>query len=220
MQNDSTKTANSPGMSRRTFMKTSTTAGAASVLASSVHAYAQGSDTIRVGLIGCGGRGTGAGIIDCAASSRGVELVAMGDIFPDQLDSAPERIKANLNKRNLPADDIYKVSPDAMFSGLDAYKKVIACDVDMIILTTPPYFRPQHFKAAVDAGKHVFVEKPIAVDPVGARDFIKTAEKAMDKGLTVVAGTQMRRARHIMATMEQMHKGAMGRSRLGPVRSP
>ncbi|NIA14978.1 MAG: Gfo/Idh/MocA family oxidoreductase, partial [Nitrospiraceae bacterium] len=210
MQNDSEKTANSQGVSRRTFMKTSAAAGAASLLSGSMHAYAQGSDTIRVGLIGCGGRGTGAGIIDCAASSKGVELAAMGDIFQDQLDSAPDRIKANLKKRNLPVDDIYKVTPDTMFSGFDAYKKVVACDVDMIILTTPPYFRPQHFKAAVEAGKHVFVEKPIAVDPVGVRDFIETAEKAEKKGLTVVAGTQMRRARHIMAAMEQMHKGAMG----------
>ena len=210
MQDGSNKTMKSQGTSRRTFMKASAAASAAALLPHSMHAYAKGSDTIRVGLIGCGGRGTGAGIIDCAASSKGVELVAMGDLFQDQLDSAPGRIKANLGKRKLPVDDIYKVTPDTMFSGFDAYKKVLACDVDMVILTTPPYFRPEHFEAAVKAGKHVFVEKPIAVDPVGVSRFIETADEADTKKLTVVAGTQMRRARHIMATVERMHNGAMG----------
>ncbi|HOZ45951.1 MAG TPA: Gfo/Idh/MocA family oxidoreductase [Candidatus Hydrogenedentes bacterium] len=198
------------GLSRRAFLKTSAAAGAASVLSYATFAHAQGSDKIRVGLIGCGGRGTGAGIIDCASSSEGVELVALGDLFQDQLDSAPERIKANLAHRNLPVDEIYKVTPDAMFVGFDAYKKVLACDLDMVILTTPPYFRPAYYKAAIEAGKHVFAEKPVAVDPTGVRDFIATSKLATEKGLCVVAGTQMRRARHIMAVVEQIRKGALG----------
>ena len=200
----------SKNVSRRDFIKTSAALGAASVLANSYHAYAAGSDKIRVGLIGCGGRGTGAGIIDCLTSSKGVELVAIGDLFKDRVESAPERIKKNLEHRKLPVDKIYKVKPETTFFGFDAYKKVIASGVDMVILTTPPNFRPEHFKAAVEAGKHVFVEKPVAVDPVGVRSFIETSEAAEKKGLAVVAGTQMRRARHIMATMEKLHGGAIG----------
>ena len=200
----------SESVSRRDFIKTSAAVGAASLLAISRRAYAQGSDKIRVGLIGCGGRGTGAGIIDCASSSPGVELVAIGDLFQDHIDTAPGRIKANLKRRDLPVDEIYKVTPETTFVGLDAHEKVIACDVDMVILTTPPYFRPGQFRAAVEAGKHVFAEKPVAVDPVGVRSFIETSELAKEKGLTVVAGTQMRRARHIMDFMERLHNGAIG----------
>jgi predicted dehydrogenase len=197
-------------VSRRDFIKTSAAAGAASFLLRSGRAYAQGSDKIRVGLIGCGGRGTGAGIIDCAASSKGVEIVAIGDLFKDRADAAPGIIKENLKKRNLPVDEIYKVTPETTFVGFDAYKKVLACNVDMVILTTPPFFRPEHFRAAVEARKHVFVEKPVAVDPVGVRSFIETSEHAKEKGLSVVAGTQMRRARHIMAVMERIHNGEIG----------
>ena len=198
------------GVSRRAFIKTSAAVGAATLLTNSFQAYAQGSDKIRVGLIGCGGRGTGAGIIDCATSSKGVELVAIGDLFQDRVQAAPENIKNNLAKRNLPVDEIYKVTPEKTFVGWDAYKKVIDSGVDMVILTTPPFFRPEHFRAAVAANKHVFVEKPIAVDPVGVRSFIATAEEAEKKKLTVVAGTQMRRARHIMDVMDRIHKGAIG----------
>jgi len=210
MDKNTEKKSDFEGVSRRTFIKASAAAGAASMIARAPYADAAGSDTIRVGLIGCGGRGTGAGIINCAESSRGVELVAIGDLFEDHLEAAPEKIKGNLTEKELPVEQIYKVTPDTMFSGFDAYKKVIACDVDMIILTTPPYFRPQHFRAAVEAGKHVFVEKPIAVDPAGYRAFLETNETAKKKGLTVVAGTQMRRARHLIAVMKQIHKGRMG----------
>ncbi len=210
MDKQATNKTNSENVSRRGFLKVSAAAGAASVMAKQVNAHTAGSDKIRVGLIGCGGRGTGAGIINCAMSSPGVELVAIGDMFQDHLDEAPARIKRNLEKQELSVKDVYKVTPETSFVGFDAYKKVIAADVDMIILTTPPYFRPEHFKAAIAANKHVFVEKPIATDPAGTKDFMKTAEIAKKKGLTVVAGTQMRRARHIMATMERLHDGAIG----------
>ena len=200
----------SEGISRRSFIRTSAAMGAASVLLQSGRVYAQGSDKIRVGLIGCGGRGCGAGIIDCAASSKGVELVAIGDLFKDRVEAAPERIKENLKKRKLPVDEIYKVTPETMFVGFDAYKKVLACNVDMVILTTPPNFRPEHFKAAVDAGKHVFIEKPVAVDPVGVRSVIETSALAETKKLSVVAGTQMRRAAHIADAMRRMHEGEIG----------
>lgn len=196
-------------VTRREFIKTSTVAGA-TLVAGTGGVWAAGSDKIRVGLIGCGGRGTGAGIIDCAQSSDGVELVAMGDLFQDHLDTAPDEIKNNLEQRDLPVRNIYQVKPENMFVGLDAYQKVIESDVNMIILTTPPYFRPQHFRAAVEAGKHVFIEKPIAVDPIGVRSVIETAELAKQKGLTVVAGTQMRRFKPLRQAIEKIHNGDIG----------
>ena len=211
MDKISKRTTSSKGFSRREFISTSAAVGVSALLAGTRQtAYAAGSDKIRVGLIGCGGRGTGAGIIHCADSSKGVELVAIGDVFQDYIDAAPQRIKNNLKKRKLAVDEIYKVTPETSFVGLDAYKKVLACDIDMVILTTPPYFRPVQFKAAIDAGKHVFIEKPVAVDPAGVRSIIATSEVATKKGLNVVAGTQMRRARHIMAIMKEIHNGAMG----------
>jgi len=208
MNKKSQKTNND--VTRRNFIKTSAGAGAVAMLAGSRIGYTRGSDKIRVGLIGCGGRGTGAGIIDCAQSSEGIELVAMGDLFQDHIDAAPERIKENLSKRDLPVKDIYKVTPETTFVGFDAYKKVIASDVDMVILTTPPNFRPMHLRAAVEAGKHVFMEKPVAVDPVGVRSVIESAEMAAKRGLTLVAGTQMRRMDSYRETIRRIHDGAVG----------
>ena len=130
-------------------MSTSVKGSAAALLLPHGLAFGKNQDTLKVGLIGCGGRGTGAGIIDCAESATGIELVAMGDIFEDHVSSAPEKIKTNLKKRGLSVKDIYKVSPETTFMGFDAYKKVLACDVDMVILTTPPNFRPEHLRAAI-----------------------------------------------------------------------
>ncbi|MBN2000712.1 Gfo/Idh/MocA family oxidoreductase [candidate division KSB1 bacterium] len=194
---------------RRNFIQTSALAGASAVIARGL-VYGKSSDKIRVGLIGCGGRGTGAGIIDCAQSSPGVELVAMGDLFQDHMDSAPDLIKSNLQERGLPVNEIYKVTPETTFTGFDAYQKVIACDVDMVILTTPPNFRPLHLEAAVKAGKHVFLEKPVAVDPAGIRSVLASSELAEQKGLTLVAGTQLRRLDSMRQAMEKIHNGSLG----------
>ena len=185
-------------LSRRSFIHKSALSGTAALISPRILAYPWGSDTIKVGLIGCGGRGTGAGIIDCAESAPGIELTAMGDLFQDHLSTAPEAIKRNLAKRNLPVDQIYKVTPESSFVGFDAYKKVIDSGVDMVILTTPPNFRPQHLRYAVEAGKHAFIEKPIAVDPVGVRSVLESTQIAKEKGLTIVAGTQMRRLLQIL----------------------
>jgi len=197
-------------LARRTFIKKSAQVGAATLVAGNSYVFAGASDTIRVGLIGAGGRGTGAGIIDCAESSKGVELVAIGDLFQDHIDEAPSRIKANLEKRGLPVNEIYKVPKDNIFVGFDAYQKVIESGVDMVILTTPPNFRPMHLKAAVEAGKHVFMEKPVAVDPTGIRSVLKSSEMAKQKGLTVIAGTQMRRLLSNRETIKRIHDGAIG----------
>lgn len=195
---------------RRDFMKKSGLLASGTLIGAKSFVFAQGSDTIRVGLVGCGGRGTGAGIIDCAESSKGIELVAIGDLFQDHLDQAPAIIKANLSKRNLPVKEIYKVTPENTFLGFDSYQKVIDSGVDMVILTTPPNFRPAHLRAAVNAGKHVFIEKPVAVDPVGVRSIIETSKIAKRKGLTLVSGTQMRRLESNLETIQRLHDGAIG----------
>ena len=111
----------------------------------------------------------------------------MGDLFEDRLAGASGTIRSSLMARNLPVDDIFKVTPDTCFSGFAAYEKVLACDVDMVILTTPPNFRPLHLRAAVEAGKHVFAEKPVAVDPEGVRSVIESTKLAGEKGLTLLA---------------------------------
>ncbi len=183
---------------------------AAGVTAASVlgaRAYAAGSDKIRLGLIGCGGRGTH-DATKCLQSAEGVELVAMGDVFKDRLDSSRKRLSADL-------PDKVKVTDDTCFVGWDAHHKVLACDVDMVILTQPPHFRPAHLKAAIEAGKHVFMEKPVAVDPVGVRSVIQSSELAEQKGLTIVAGTQMRRISHLVEAEKRIRGGAIGEIRGG-----
>jgi predicted dehydrogenase len=192
------------GVSRRGFMK-GAAAGAVSLAAASPfhpRAYAAGSDTIRLGLIGCGGRGTyDAG--NCLNAAEGVELVAMGDMFQDRLDTC----RRTLTKR---APDKVKVTDDKCFVGWDAYKKVLATDVNLVILTQPPHFRHSHLRAALEAGKNVFMEKPVAVDPVGVRSVIQSSELAEQKGLTIVAGTQMRRMSHLAEAAQRIHDGAIG----------
>lgn len=195
---------------RRKFIKTSLAGGTAAMLLTNGMLYGKNPDKIKVGLIGCGGRGTRAGIIDCAESTPGVELIAIGDLFEDHVKSAPETIKSNLEKRGLPVKDIYKVTPETTFTGFDAYQKVIDCDIDMVILTTPPFFRPEHLHAAVKAGKHVFMEKPVAVDPVGVRSVIESSDLAKEKGLAIVAGTQLRRILSNRETIKRVHNGDIG----------
>ena len=138
-------------------------------------AQARGSDTMRVGVIGCGGRGSGAAR-DCVKSSRGVEIVALADVFEDRL-------------RSLKTE--FKVPNDRCFVGLDAYNKLLALDdINLVILGTPPGFRPKQFAEAIRRGKNVFMEKPVATCPTGIKMVIETSEKASQKGLAVVAGTQ------------------------------
>ncbi|NND31391.1 MAG: Gfo/Idh/MocA family oxidoreductase [Saprospiraceae bacterium] len=204
-------------LNRRSFIQKSAQAGTLALFAPGALAYPTSSDTIRVGLIGCGGRGTGAGVIDCAESAPGIQLTAIGDLFQDHLEAAPDRIKENLRKRELPVDDIYKVSSETTFLGFDAYQKVIDSGVDMVILTTPPNFRPQHLRYAVNAGKHVFIEKPIAVDPVGVRSVLESGAMAKEKGLTIVAGTQMRRLPSNVDVIKRIHDGAIGEINGGQV---
>jgi len=189
-------------VSRRNFIRASAAASMAALAAPGSRIYAAGSDKLRVGLIGCGGRGTGAAT-DCVKSSDNVEIVAMGDIFQDHLDKS----LATLSRK---VDDKVSVTDDTSFTGFDAYEKVLACDIDMVILATPPHFRPMHLRAAIEAGKHVFMEKPVAVDPVGIRSVIESSQLAKQKGLAIVAGTQRRHQEHYLEVMKRVHAGDIG----------
>jgi predicted dehydrogenase len=163
----------------------------------------QDSPPIRVGLIGCGGRGTGAAE-NCLESAPNIELTAMGDLFPDALAKSRATLAAKKHKG-------FKVADERVFTGFDAYRRVLDAGVDLVLLTTPPGFRPLHFRAAIEAGKHVFFEKPVAVDPAGVRTVIEWGEKAREKKLAVVAGTQYRHSPRMIETMRQIHGGRIGR---------
>ncbi|MHC4646384.1 MAG: Gfo/Idh/MocA family protein [Planctomycetota bacterium] len=190
-------------VSRRQFMKASAAASVAALTFENTRIFAAGSDKLRVGLIGCGGRGTGAAK-DCVTSSENVEIVAMGDLFR-------ERIDKSLKKLQKDVPDKLKVTEETCFTGLDAYLKVLGCDVDMVIMASPPHFRPAQLKAAVEAGKHIFMEKPVAVDPVGVRSVIASSELAEQKGLAIVAGTQRRHQAQYLEVMKRIHNGDIGK---------
>jgi len=189
-------------ISRRDFVKTGAVVSAAAMLSRSGGVFAAGSDKIRIGLIGCGDRGTGAAM-DCIRAADGVELVAMADLFKDKLDNSLKHLKEEFS-------DQVKVTRESSFVGFDAYRKLLACDVDMVVLGGPPGFRPRHLKAAIEAGKHVFMEKPAGVDPAGVRSVIKSSELARKKGLGIVAGTQRRHQAHYIEIMKRIHNGDIG----------
>lgn len=189
-------------ITRRDFVKAAAAASVAATVGG-MGVFAQGSDTIRVGVIGCGGRGTGAAI-NCLQAAPGVEVVAMGDLFPDRLQSSLARLTKEFPDR-------VKVPKDRQFTGFDNYKGVCACpDVNLIVTAAPPGFRPLHLAAAVEAGKHVFMEKPVAVDPVGVRSVIASSDEAKRKGLAIVAGTQRRHQQHYVEMMKRVHDGQIG----------
>ena len=193
--------------SRRDFLKTTATATTGISMTRLMHsenfAYAGGSDVIRVGLVGCGGRGTGAAR-DCAVSAEGVEIVAMADLFRDRLDERRAPLQEAIPEQ-------YKVTDDRCYSGFDAYKELIDSDIDLVILGTPPGFRPAHLRYAVDTGKHVFMEKPAAVDPAGIRSVIESGKIADNKGLSIVAGTLYRRQLSFMEAIDRIHRGRIGK---------
>ncbi|MCK4960438.1 MAG: Gfo/Idh/MocA family oxidoreductase [Planctomycetes bacterium] len=213
-------------LSRRSFIKASATTAAGvslvglagcteQVKSTSAGAFASGSDKIRVGLIGCGGRGTGA-MANCVKSSPGIEVYAMGDVFQDRLDGSVKSLKNykpdgnNAYSGNGVPPEVFNVPKERRFVGFDAFEKVIATDCDMVILATPPHFRPQHLKAAIEAGKHVFMEKPVAVDPVGIRSVIESSNIAKRKSLAIVAGTQRRHQKHYIELIKRVKNGDIG----------
>ncbi len=189
-------------LTRRQFVQTSA-AATAGLMASGNYAFAQGSDTIRVGVVGCGGRGTGAAV-QALRTKQNVKLVAMGEAFRDRLDESFENIQNELEDTSR-----IEVPEERKFVGFDAYKEVIAAS-DVVILTTPPGFRPIHFDAAIEAGKHVFMEKPVATDAPGIRKVLETAEKAKMKKLNVVVGLQRHYQTIYREWVKRIQKGAIG----------
>ncbi len=189
--------------SRREFIRTTSAATLGISLAPHVPgASAAGTDAISIGLIGCGGRGTGA-VMDAFKGAQGVKLVAMADVFPDRLDASI----AQLSKEHADKIDL----GDRRFTGFDAYKDVLATDANYVILATPPGFRPVHLEAAVAASKNVFTEKPVAVDGPGIRKCLEVHETARSKGLGIAAGTQRRHQTGYLETLGRIQDGAIGK---------
>jgi len=190
---------------RRDFLKQTASAGAtlAGGLSFARAAHAAGSDTIRLALIGCGGRGTGAAAQALNACSR-AKLVAMADAFEDRLTGSHQVVA-----RKHP--DRVDVAPERRFVGMDAYAKAMDADVDLVLLCTPPGFRPIQYEAAVKANKHVFMEKPVAVDVPGIRRMIAANEEAKKKGLAVAVGLNMRHTNSYQEVVRRVHDGAIGK---------
>ena len=186
-------------VSRRDFVKGAAALSATSLLVNPGVVFSAGPEKIKLGVVGCGGRGSGA-LGDCLNAAKhlnlNAEVVALGDFFKNRaLDTARK----------------HGVPEDRCFGGADAYKKVIASDADVVLLVAPSNFRPLHFDAAVNAGKHVFMEKPVAVDPPGARKIMEAGKRAAEKKLAVVAGTQRRHEAAYRRTAWAIANGAIGR---------
>jgi len=198
-----------PQPSRRDFLKDSSFAAlAASAASLSLNSaiYAGNDDTVKVGLVGCGGRGKGAAKQACSTKGN-VKLIAVADVFEDKAQSAAAEIKASLS-----SDKQTRVGVDAdhTFSGFDAYEKLLQSGVDLIILATPPGFRPGHFEAAVKAGKHVFMEKPVAVDAPGVRQVLEASKLAKEKKLKVGVGLQRHHQASYLETIKRLQDGMIG----------
>ena len=193
--------------SRRDFLKTGTAAVLGGALAAqqnvSFGAFAGGSDVLKIGLVGCGGRGGGAAI-NALEADPNVKLVGVADLFEDRLASCVQ----NLQKSQY--QDRVDLPKERQFTGWDAYKKLLATDIDIVILATPITFRPEHIKAAIAAGKHVFAEKPVAVDAPGIHSVMATCLEAAKKNLAVVSGLCWRYDHGMRATFQQIHDGGVG----------
>jgi predicted dehydrogenase len=194
--------------SRRVFLRQSTAAVVGGPLASTLTieraAHAAGSDLLRIGLVGCGGRGTGAAK-QALTADRYTRLVAVADAFEDRLQDGLRTLEndADVGRRVL-------VDRDHRFTGFDGYRKVIESDIDVVLLATPPHFRPMHLRAAIEAGKHVFAEKPVAVDAPGVRSVLETTELARQKNLSIVSGLNTRYSPLTQELMRRIHEGALG----------
>ncbi len=189
---------------RRTFLKSSSLAVAGATLASTVTkaAWTSSDETIKIGLVGCGGRGRGAA--GQAMNTQGpTSLVAMCDAFDDQLQSARRQLTEQHS-------DKVDVPEERQFVGFDGFQKLLQQDLDLVILATPPGFRPLHFEAAVNAGKHVFMEKPVAVDAPGVQRVLDATRKAKEKNLLVQVGLQRRHETRYKETIQRLQDGAIG----------
>ncbi len=208
-------------LSRRNFLKSSVAAGAIGVMGgipmlSSCTSQQKGKTeelqlpilldqapdgkTLKAGLIGCGGRGTGAAV-DFLNAGSNLEIVALGDVFQDKMDACREILKKQKN---------VEIPDENCFIGFDSYEKVIDSGVDVVLLCAPPHFRPAHVEAAVNARKHIFMEKPIAVDPTGVRKILASMKRAESMKLNVISGTIRRSQKDYMETRRRVLNGEIG----------
>lgn len=208
---------NQPSLSRRDFL--SSTAGVAAMAAVSPlalgrAAHVAGADQIKVGLVGCGGRGTGAAT-NALNADPGVVLWSMGDAFPDRVASSYSTLQDHCKEQDeSEGGDAWvkrlQVPAERRFTGLDAYKKVIESGVDVVLLCSTPAFRPMHLAAAVAANKHIFTEKPMATDATGLRSVMETARLARERKLCLMSGFCWRYNFAEQATFGKIHEGAIG----------
>jgi predicted dehydrogenase len=207
-----------PGSSRRAFLKTTSALVGGAVVGANARiarsSHPGGSDEIKVALIGCGGRGSGAATQALATKGR-VTLWAAADAFADNLEACLNTVNQQIERGRRDGNPLFDdckidVPSERKFVGFDAYRQAIDCGADLIILATPPGFRPMHFEAAVEAGKHIFAEKPIAVDAPGVRRFQAANEQAKQKNLMVAIGLQRRHDPRYLETIKRLQDGAIG----------
>ena len=195
-------------LSRRSFLRKSTVAGASAfTIVKPELVRGAGKETLKAGVVGCGGRGTQA-VENLLAGCPYVEVAALADVFEDRLESSLQTLKRN--PRNEKIAERVKVDPEHRFTGFDGYKKVLASGIDIVILATPPGYRPVHFEAAVEARKHVFCEKPFGTDPVGVRRFMAAAKKSEELKLTVKSGAQRRSQPYYLEQLKRVKNGEIG----------
>jgi myo-inositol 2-dehydrogenase / D-chiro-inositol 1-dehydrogenase len=190
--------------SRRQFLQTSAAAAATAFVAQNAHAA--GGDLLKIGLIGCGGRGTGAAG-QALKAEKNVKLWAMADAFQDKVQDSLGRLQKDKDITTK-----IDVTKERMFAGFDAYRRVIEC-CDVVLLCTPPGFRPLHLRAAVEANRHIFAEKPIAVDAPGVRHVLESCAMARKRNLSVVSGLCLRYSNQYREMMRRLHDGAAGEIR-------
>lgn len=215
MENDSCrKSSNGKDLNRRKFISNTAIATLGTIGAVGLITSCKGNEeklpvllneapdgkVLKAGLVGCGGRGTGAAV-NYVDAGPNLQITALGDVFQDRLDQCRAQLK---KQRNI------EIADDKCFTGFDSYQKVIDSGVDVVLLCTPPHFRPVHVEAAVNAGKHIFMEKPCAVDPVGARSVLVSAKRAEQKGLCIVSGTIRRVQKDFMETHRRVKNGEIG----------
>ncbi len=190
-------------LTRRGFAKSAAAVAGTAILTRPLRAVSQGNKTLRIGWVGAGERGT-VDVEICLQNDANTELVAVADVFQDRIDGALKRLKDRVGDR-------VKVTPDTTFLGFDGYKKILEMpEVDIVFLTTPPNFRPVMLRETIEAGKHCFAEKPGAVDPVGIRLLLETAELAKKKNLSIVPGMQQRFMGQYHEVIKRVQDGAIG----------
>lgn len=200
--------ADKESMTRRRFLKTGTRVTALAGLSMSARAYAAPGNRIRVGLVGCGGRGTGAAR-DALMADPNMELVAMGDIFKSKVERSLSRL-SKLKSQNENLQKSLKVKPDRCFAGLGAYKQVIDSGIDYVLLCTPPGFRPDHIEYAVKKGVHIFAEKPCATDAPGVRRILALEDEMKRKGIALLSGFNSRHVFHYIDLVKAIQDGELG----------